>query len=286
MIQDIAPHRYDNAYHPTQPKDGDRVFFYQDGSTLLSRESSLPFTWEEANARADLSTLPCTYFFSIDDIAFHWCHVVPSAILDAAVPAKNGQFRDMQPGWLAFACITASQLYSWYHSHQFCGRCGAPAQQDAVERAMRCPACGGLVYPTISPAVIVAVTHGDRLLLTKYSQTARPGTVRNYALIAGFAEIGEPLEGTVPPGGHGGGRPAGQKHPVLQEPALELLQQPSLRILLRPGHGRRDRDPPGGRAGRGHLVRPLRAAGGRLRHLSHPRDDRAVPPGAGLRSKI
>lgn len=62
---------------------------------------------------------------------------------------------------------------------------------------MRCPACGGLVYPTISPAVIVAVTHGDRLLLTKYSQTARPGTVRNYALIAGFAEIGEPLEGTV-----------------------------------------------------------------------------------------
>ena len=42
MIQDIAPHRYDNAYHPTQPKDGDRVFFYQDGSTLLSRESGLP----------------------------------------------------------------------------------------------------------------------------------------------------------------------------------------------------------------------------------------------------
>ena len=116
---------------------------------------------------ADLSALPCTYFFSIDDIAFHWCHVVPSAILDAAVPAKNGQFRDMQPGWLAFACITASQLYDWYHNHQFCGRCGAPAQQDAVERAMRCPACGGLVYPTISPAVIVAVTHGDRLLLTK-----------------------------------------------------------------------------------------------------------------------
>mgnify|MGYP003099641275 CR=1 FL=1 len=108
MIQDIAPHRYDNAYHPTQPKDGDRVFFYQDGSTLLSRESGLPFTWEEANACADLSALPCTYFFSIDDIAFHWCHVVPSAILDAAVPAKNGQFRDMQPGWLAFACITAS----------------------------------------------------------------------------------------------------------------------------------------------------------------------------------
>lgn len=66
MIQDIAPHRYDNAYHPTQPKDGDRVFFYQDGSTLLQPARAVSrFTWEEANARADLSTLPCTYFFSI-----------------------------------------------------------------------------------------------------------------------------------------------------------------------------------------------------------------------------
>ena len=54
MIQDIAPHRYDNAYHPTQPKDGDRVFFYQDGSTLLSRESGLPFTLEERTACAAL----------------------------------------------------------------------------------------------------------------------------------------------------------------------------------------------------------------------------------------
>lgn len=42
MIQDIAPHRYDNAYHPTQPKDGDRVFFYQDGSTLLSPREQSP----------------------------------------------------------------------------------------------------------------------------------------------------------------------------------------------------------------------------------------------------
>ena len=194
MIQDIAPHRYDNAYHPRPPKDGDRVFFYQDTHTLLSRSTGLPFTWEEAQALAPLEDLPITYLFAIDDVAFHWCHVVPQAVLDAAMVGRSGDFRDMDPGWLAFACITANQLHGWYHDHQFCGRCGAPAQQDRVERAMRCPACGNLVYPTISPAVIVAVTHGDRLLLTKYS---RPGTTRNYALIAGFAEIGEPLEDTV-----------------------------------------------------------------------------------------
>ena len=194
MIQDIAPHRYDNAYHPRPPKAGDRIFFYQDTVTLLNGATGLPFLWEEAEALADLSQLPLTYLFAIDDVAFHWCHVVPQAVLEASVPAKNGGFRDMEPGWLAFACITASQLHGWYHDHQFCGRCGFPAEPDKVERAMRCPACGNLVYPTISPAVIVAVTHGNRLLLTKYS---RPGATRNYALIAGFAEIGEPLEDTV-----------------------------------------------------------------------------------------
>lgn len=194
MIQDIAPHRYRNAYQPTPPKAGDRVFFYADSLTLLSQATGLPFTWEEACALEDLSQLPCTYLFSIDDTAFHWCHVIPAAVWDRSVSIKNGGFRDMEPGWMAFACITASHLHGWYHDHQFCGRCGSPAQPDGVERAMRCPACGNLVYPTISPAVIVAVTHGNRLLLTKYS---RPGVSRNYALIAGFAEIGEPLEDTV-----------------------------------------------------------------------------------------
>ena len=51
-----------------------------------------------------------------------------------------------------------------------------------------------MVYPKICPGVIVAVTDGNRLLLTKYAN--RPGNV-NYALVAGFTEIGETLEGTV-----------------------------------------------------------------------------------------
>lgn len=54
--------------------------------------------------------------------------------------------------------------------------------------------CGNTVYPKICPGVIVAVTDGDRLLLTKYAN--RPGSV-NYALVAGFTEIGETLEETV-----------------------------------------------------------------------------------------
>ncbi len=56
-----------------------------------------------------------------------------------------------------------------------------------------CDSCGFQAYPTIAPCVIVGVYDGDRLLLTKYSGR----TYKNFALIAGFVEIGESLEAAV-----------------------------------------------------------------------------------------
>ncbi len=56
-----------------------------------------------------------------------------------------------------------------------------------------CPHCGNMIFPKICPAVIIAVTDGDRLLLSKYAGRA----FTRYALIAGYTEIGETLEQTV-----------------------------------------------------------------------------------------
>jgi NAD+ diphosphatase len=61
------------------------------------------------------------------------------------------------------------------------------------ERAMLCPVCHNVEYPKISPGIIVAVTNGDQILLTKYAHRTNP----HYALIAGFNEVGETLEETV-----------------------------------------------------------------------------------------
>lgn len=58
---------------------------------------------------------------------------------------------------------------------------------------LRCPKCGNLIYPKIAPAVIVAVTRGDQILMTRYQGRDYKG----YALIAGFTEIGETAEDTV-----------------------------------------------------------------------------------------
>jgi len=48
-------------------------------------------------------------------------------------------------------------------------------------------------YPKIMPAVIIGLTHGNRLLMSKYANRE----FKKYALLAGFAEIGESIEDTV-----------------------------------------------------------------------------------------
>ena len=99
----------------------------------------------------------------------------------------------MRPMAAAFAAITALQLHRWYKSRSFCGSCGAPTEPSRTERAMVCPKCGLIEYPKICPAVIVAVSDGERLLVSRY----RDRPFRGWALIAGFVEIGETLEDTV-----------------------------------------------------------------------------------------
>lgn len=58
---------------------------------------------------------------------------------------------------------------------------------------MRCEYCGQMEFPKICPAVIIGVTDGNRLLMSKYAGR----DYKKYALIAGFAEIGETIEETV-----------------------------------------------------------------------------------------
>lgn len=87
----------------------------------------------------------------------------------------------------------AWQILHWRITHRFCGVCGGPMRHREDERALQCPACGNLVYPRISPAVITAVTRNGRLLLAHNHQF--PAGM--YSLIAGYVEVGETLKDAV-----------------------------------------------------------------------------------------
>lgn len=101
-------------------------------------------------------------------------------------------FRSLSPEEAAriTACV---HLWNWYQSNRFCGRCAHALVPDAKERALRCPSCGKLLFPIISPAVIVAITCGSRILLARNARS----TFTHYALIAGYVEVGETLEHAV-----------------------------------------------------------------------------------------
>ncbi len=87
----------------------------------------------------------------------------------------------------------AIQIVEWDKTHRFCGRCGQATRNHYRERTKVCPACGLESYPVISPAVIVAVSRGDQLLLAR-----SPRFPENmFSVLAGFNEPGESLEETV-----------------------------------------------------------------------------------------
>jgi NAD+ diphosphatase len=87
----------------------------------------------------------------------------------------------------------AAQLVAWNRDHQFCSRCGSPTQLVAGERARRCPDCGLTAYPRLSPAIIVLIERGDRVLLAR----GRGMPPNRYGIVAGFVEPGESLEEAV-----------------------------------------------------------------------------------------
>ena len=65
-----------------------------------------------------------------------------------------------------FAIFSRSlQIDNWFVSNQFCGSCGKGIKPHDKERAMVCECKGSLIYPTISPCIIVLVTNGEDLLL-------------------------------------------------------------------------------------------------------------------------
>jgi NAD+ diphosphatase len=87
----------------------------------------------------------------------------------------------------------ASQIIDWATTHRYCGRCAAATERVPGERCLRCPRCGHLAYPRITPAIIVLVRRGDEALLARGARFPLPF----YSTLAGFSEVGESLEETL-----------------------------------------------------------------------------------------
>ncbi len=120
--------------------------------------------------------------------------------VDKRVEGENIEYLDL---W-ALSCgdkkiytlaMKGNLLLNWLKLNKYCGKCGAPTylKDSFNERALVCSNCGNTTWPRTSPAIIVAVTKGDKLLLVYNKQFPE----RKYSVVAGFVEYGETFEECV-----------------------------------------------------------------------------------------
>lgn len=133
-----------------------------------------------------LGVFKCTHCFSVEFPA------------DAKAP-EGMEFVDLRQAYseLSEGCFElvnkAVQVMEWDRTNQFCSRCGAKTMQKPGERGKECPECGELFYPRISPAIIVLIRNGNKILLARSPNFPQ----EMYSLIAGFVEPGETAEAAV-----------------------------------------------------------------------------------------
>ena len=200
MIQEIFPHIMHNEYHTKAiPKDEDIVFCFENTKLWVKSGENIAFLQVKDLDGRYVKREQLTYLFMIDEQAFYLLEIPETARISdtmngavMSIEIKELREKNEVSKEMAFAAYTAKHLADWYRDNRFCGRCGKEMVHSEKERAMTCKCCGFTSYPRIMPAVIVGVTNGNEILITRY----RTG-YRHNALIAGFTEIGETLEETV-----------------------------------------------------------------------------------------
>jgi len=122
-----------------------------------------------------------------------WFASVPSTGSD---DASRLDLRTAATHWStlhATAFAQARAVLYWRSRQRFCGVCGGILAFERAGWLGRCLDCGSEHYPRTDPAVIAAISDGERLLLGRNAGWAQ----RLYSTLAGFVEPGETLEQTL-----------------------------------------------------------------------------------------
>ena len=192
MIHEILPHTFDNQYyHKTEISDDDYVLYYSDNKILL-KENEEDF---ELPRKKDLTNVSdhFTYLFELDHTPCFLTWNDPRNDDNHFVFKEIYSLRTSDQKEIAWISSIGFHLMTWYDSNRYCGKCGSKTEEKTDERAIICPNCGHVVYPKISPAVIVMIKCDDKILLAHNSRFP----AQWYSLVAGYADIGESLEETV-----------------------------------------------------------------------------------------
>lgn len=191
MIHEIFPHRLNITYLANE-NIGERDYvLHYDGNSLLLKTSSNDL---EIPRKKDLSIISdnteYTFVFALNGVSCFLIWDKLKAVESHFIYKEIDFFRTIRQQEIAWISIVGYHLMNWYSLNKFCGKCGTRTQQKPDERALICPECNTIVYPKISPAIIVAIICNNKILLARGSNFKGDW----YSLIAGYVDVGESLE--------------------------------------------------------------------------------------------
>jgi NAD+ diphosphatase len=183
------------AYPPATPPPGPALWLpfckgellthINDGTPVLHRGDR--HSVEVLNLRTPLylgtlGGLPCLASESDPDLD------LPEEWTPVSLRNLFGQVSDSEYGLAGYA----SQMLYWRRTSKFCSVCGHRTDARAGDWGRHCPECGHVAYPHISPATLILVHDGPRILLAQ-----KPGWETRWSILAGFVEPNESLEECV-----------------------------------------------------------------------------------------
>ncbi|TDT61317.1 NAD(+) diphosphatase [Fonticella tunisiensis] len=196
MIESGDYLRFVPGFNPDLNKNSEDMWFILNGDKILVKiiDSKVVFPNYEDVCKLNIEYTESEYIGTFDSIK---CFAADAS----GGNAEYGKFVFKEPRFLLSildqqtfsVCSRAMQIINWDRTHKYCGRCGSLNERKSDERAKICPNCGFTTYPSISPAIIVAIVKDDQILLAHN----RNFSSNMYSVIAGFLEYGEVFEDCV-----------------------------------------------------------------------------------------
>lgn len=170
---------------------------------FIFRERDLLVVIEENKAfiplLSDISEIKLTfirkqYFGVLNDYTCYYLEVQPNVEPPEKMTflSLRRLFELLEDNFLWIAG-RASQLLNWDRTTQYCGQCSSHTIIHPKDNGKICPRCNLVSFPQISPAIIIGILKGNKILLangTRFKSSI-------YSVLAGFVEPGESLEECV-----------------------------------------------------------------------------------------
>jgi NAD+ diphosphatase len=186
---------FTRAYPPSQPAPGRAYWLPLRADRVLVQSIDAGYTLIEGDdeIRAQLQPATVLYLGLLNGQPCLACEVGPDFVLpsgwqEVTLRGLFGRIDELFQGLIGYA----TEIVAWQHSSRYCPRSGDLTRPTPGTWGRVCPRCGYSSYPPVTPAILVLIHDGERMLLTH-----KPGWGKRFSCIAGFVEPGESLEGCV-----------------------------------------------------------------------------------------